>query len=108
MGLYIFITEQDRTAKRQIEDKEVNTEFQEALKYDSSLMIEQYKIRLKTGFLRYEEKTLFNIYHESPALDGSPYQARFQHSASGKKSSVIAYLHGIINGALASIKNNNR
>jgi hypothetical protein len=36
MGMYMYVSEQDRTTKREVEDNEVNEEFQEALKYDPS------------------------------------------------------------------------
>lgn len=97
MGLYIYISEQDRVTKRKVEDEYVNQEFQEALKYDPSLMIEQKTIVVKSGWLKTKTATIFDIYHETPAHDGSAYQARCQFSGSGEKNIVIAYLHGIIN-----------
>lgn len=100
MGLYIFITNECRTKKRKVADEIINNEFQEALKYDPSLMIEQYSRRRKKGFFKYENEIYFNIYHETAAHDGTAYQARQQMSASGQKEIVIAYLHGIINGSM--------
>jgi hypothetical protein len=43
MGIYMYVTEQDRVTKRKVADKEVNESFQEALKLDRSLMIEEHK-----------------------------------------------------------------
>lgn len=101
MGAYIFITEQDRVSKRKVSDEIVNEEFQEALKHDHSLMIEEHKYIIKKWlFGREINKTTYSIYHETPAFDGSPCQARFQSSGSGEKHVVIAYLHGIINGSV--------
>ena len=102
MGMYMYVSEQDRTTKRKVEDKEVNEEFQEALKYDSSLMIEQSIQVIKKGWFKKESVPFFQLYHETPAHDGSAYQARYQMSGSGEKRIVIAYLHGIINGCVHS------
>ena len=98
----MYVSEQDRTTKRKVEDKEVNEEFQKALKYDSSLMIEQSNRVIKKGWLKKEIVPFFQLYHETPAHNGSAYQARYQMSGSGEKRIVIAYLHGIINGCVHS------
>lgn len=98
MGMYMYVSEQDRTTKRKVEDMQINAEFQEALKYDPSLMIEQSNQVIKKGLFKKEIVPFFQIYHETPAHDGSAYQARYQISGSGDKRIVIAYLHGIING----------
>ncbi|WP_207507003.1 hypothetical protein [Telluribacter humicola] len=99
MGLYMFVNEDDRIAKRKVSDKDINESFQEALKCDSSLMIEEHVHVKKGGFLRKDKvETTYTLFHETPALDGSPYQARYQFSGSGEKQVVMAYLHGIING----------
>jgi len=100
MGMYIHVSEQDRIAKRQVEDKDVDVEFQEALKYDPSLMIEQSNRIMKKGWFKKEVVPFFQIYHETPAHDGSAYQARYQFSGSGDKRIVTAYLHGIVNGCV--------
>lgn len=104
MGLYIYVSNQDRTEKRKVSDETINTEFQEVLKHDPSLMIEEHTNIVRKGFLkrRAEVKT-YSVYHETPALDGSPYQARLQMSGSGEKKVVIAYLHGIINGCTCRV-----
>lgn len=103
MGAYMYVLEQDRITKRKVSDEYVNEEFQEALKYDPSLMIEEYKYKPKRSFFSSwfnndKTETRYTVYHETPAFDGSAYQARLQASASGDKKVVIAYLHGIING----------
>ena len=100
MGMYCFINEYDRIAKRKVVGNEyLNEEFQEALKCCPSLMIDSYLSVQYKGILRKRVvETHYNIYHETPAADGSPYQAKHQKSGSGKIEIVIAYLHGIING----------
>lgn len=105
MGLYTYITETDRINMRKVKDIDVNELFQEALKHDKSLMMTERVETIKEGLFRKPKKvSYFTVYHETPAFDGSAYQARFQSSASGSKSIVVAYLYGIINGAL-SVKN---
>ena len=102
MGLYMYVSNEDRITKRKVSDEIVNEEFQEALKYDPSLMIEEHFHRIVRGKFKkhIEEKITYSIYHETPASDGSAYQARLQGSGSGDKKVVIAYLHGIINGCV--------
>lgn len=97
MGAYIFIFEFDRTHKRRVLDPEINEVFQEALNCDSSLMIDEY-LHIKRSWFKKTIETRYNVYHETPAHDGTAYQARYQASASGNVSTVTAYLHGIING----------
>lgn len=106
MGIYIFVSDEDRTIKRKVTDVGVDTEFQEALKCDPSLMIHENIRKVIKGVFkkRIEDKTTYTIYHETPASDGTPYQARLQQSGSGDKTIVIAYLHGIINGYNKGIK----
>ena len=98
--MYMYVSEQDRITKRRVEDKEVNEEFQEGLKYDTSLMIEQTNRVVKRGWFKKEIVPFFQVYHETPAHDGTAYQARYQLSGSGEKRIVVAYLHGIINGCV--------
>lgn len=90
---------------RKVKDINVNELFQEALDYDHSLMMsERIEVKKRGFFKKPIEISYFTVYHETPAHDSSPYQARIQSSASGSKTVVIAYLYGIINGAL-SVKN---
>lgn len=101
MGMYMYVSEADRITKRKVADEYVNESFQEALKYDPSLMIEEYTYVVRKSFWgRNKIETRYNIYHETPAFDGSAYQARYQFSGSGDKRTVVAYLHGIINGVV--------
>lgn len=105
MGMYMYVSEQDRVTKRKVLDKDVNEEFQEALKHDPSLMIEEYEYVPKrrffsSWFIDNRPEKWYSVYHETPAADGSAYQARLQSSGSGEKKIVIAYLHGIINGCV--------
>ena len=102
MGMYMYVSEQDRVTKRKVSDEELNEIFQEALKYDPSLMIEEVLRRIKKGWFKSTPTVeyVYNIYHETPAHDGSAYQARYQFSGSGDKRTVTAYLHGIINGCV--------
>ena len=103
----MYVNEMDRTIKRRVSEPKLNDLFREALKYDSSLMIEEYSHIERIGwFGKRQITTRYNIFHETPAHDGAAYQARYQISGSGEKSIVIAYLHGIINGALHSITTN--
>lgn len=95
----MYVSEQDRTEKRKVSDKEVDESFQEALKYDPSLMIEESHVFKKTLFGK-RAISFFHLYHETPAYDGSAYQARYQISGSGERKTVLAYLHGIINGCM--------
>lgn len=105
MGLYTYITETDRINMRKVKDIDVNEIFQEALEHDKSLMITERVETIKKGLFKKPQRvSYFTVYHETPALDDSAYQARVQLTASGSKSIVTAYLYGIINGAL-SVKN---
>lgn len=97
----MYVSEEDRITKRRVSNPYVNEEFQEALKYDPSLMIEEYPDQVRKGwFGKIVDTTRYTIYHETPAHDGTAYQARIQASGSGDKRTVIAYLHGIINGCV--------
>jgi len=99
MGMYMYVSEQDRITKRKVSDVALNEEFQEALKYCPSLMIEERKEVFDYTWLgKPKYRTVYQLFHETPAFDGSAYQARYQMSGSGNKETVIAYLHGIING----------
>lgn len=107
MGLYIYITDQDRIDMRKINDPQIMEVFNEALQYDPTLMISETTIIVKDGWFK-KKKTVsnFNIFHECFAPNGTPaHQARQQLSASGSKQIVIAYLYGIINRSLS--QNNN-
>lgn len=101
MALYMYVSNEDRITKRKVTDPIVNEEFQEALKCDPSLMIEEHPHKVIKGVFkkRVEDKTRYSIYHETPAHDGTAYQARLQSSGCGENQVVIAYLHGIINGS---------
>lgn len=91
MGIYMFVTEWERERYSKIHDnEELNKEFQEARKYDNSLLI--------------SEHTIFYKHFWRPTTCETTYQARYQMSGSGRKETVIAYLHGIINGAKKKIK----
>jgi hypothetical protein len=104
----MYVNKEDRVTKRKVSDEELNEAFQEALKYDPSLMIEEYPV-IKRRFLRKPLKTFrYSVYHETPAFDNSPYQARLQFSASGDKRTVITYLHGIINGIVNQNSNHHQ
>lgn len=92
----MYVSEQDRTIMRKVEDMEVNDELQEALKYDPSLMIKQSCRVIKKGIFKKETVKFFEVFHEIPAR----YQIIYQLSGSGTKDIVIAYLHGIINGCV--------
>ena len=101
MGMYMYITQWERERMKSVYlDEELNNEFQEALKYDDSLLIGSREVLTKRFLRPTKVETRYQIYHDCDPK-GSPYQARYQISGSGSKEIVIAYLHGIINGALA-------
>lgn len=97
MGIYTFITEQDRIEKRKVDDPEVNDLLQEALRCCPSLMIEQRE-RANRCFFKRGKSVSFAVLHEVPAHNGSAYQARYHIIGSGSKEVTMAYLCGIING----------
>ena len=99
MGAYIYITEAERISMRRVLHPELKSLFEEALQCDPSLMIRDYPVRVKRGWFGYTIETKYDLYHESPSYDGSAYQARFQSSASKNMDTLVAYLHGIINGS---------
>jgi hypothetical protein len=84
---------------RKVLDPELNELFQEALQCDPSLLINDYPVRVRKGWFGSTIETRYELYHETPAHDGSAYQARIQRSASKNMDTLVAYLHGIINGA---------
>lgn len=100
MGMYVFITNEDRVAKRKVTDVMLNGVFKEALKYDKSLMIDEI-VFAKSKWFKTVYETHYEVWHETPALDGSAYQARVQMSATGDEDIIYTYLYGIINGANA-------
>jgi len=108
MGMYMYVSEQDRIEKRKVSQKAINDIFQEALSYCPSLMIEE-RVRYESkriGLFRFTKLAVYtyNVFHETPALDGSPYQAMYMSCACGNVNVVFAYLYGIINGAMAQKK----
>jgi len=98
MGLYMYITDYDRIKMKSVEfDDYLNSELQEALKYDDSILISSYDRFTKHWFKMTTVETFYQVYHDVDTSK-SAYQARCQQSASSNKDIVIAYLHGIING----------
>jgi len=98
MGLYMYLTDYDRIKMKSVLfNDNINTELQEALKYDNSILISSYERITKHWFKIDTVETFYQVYHDVNPNE-SPYQARLQSSASGKENVVIAYLHGIING----------
>lgn len=111
MGMYMYVTEDDiKRMKRVDSDKDINELLKEALEYNGSLLIEEsYNYREKKGYrgwlLGEKEKYFrYQVYFESPAHDGSPYQAQYVTTCNQSKTSVITYLFGIINGGLGVLK----
>lgn len=96
-----LIVEWDIERFSKVYDSELNEEFQEARKYDSSLLISKSKKFHRHFWKPQTCETIYQIYHETNP-DKDPYQARYQMSGSGSKETVIAYLHGIINGSLSA------
>ena len=102
--MYMFVTQWEREKFSKIRDnEELDKEFQEARKYDNSLLITEHTIFHRHFWRPTTCETTYQIYHETHP-DGEPYQARYQMSGSGSKEIVIAYLHGIINGAILAKK----
>jgi hypothetical protein len=100
MGLYIYINAEDSIRMRKVTDKNLNNLFQEALKYDPSIMISEHVQTRRVGVRRKTEAySTYSVFHEMSPFKGLPFEARLQSSASGDASVVVAYLHGIINGA---------
>lgn len=108
MGMYMYITDGDRKRFRVIKsDPELKELFEEALKYDNSLLISEHSWTEKKWFRKSAVKNRYQIYHDcSPGY--SPYQAKYQMSASGDRKIIEAYLYGIINGALRAEENKNK
>ncbi len=105
MGMYIFVTDWERERYSKVHDNDIlDEEFQEARKYDNSLLIKEHTVFHKHFWKPMTCETTYQIYHETHPNE-SPYQARYQMSGSGRKETVIAYLHGIINGAIATKEN---
>lgn len=105
MSVYMYIDEQDREDMRSVEDEEVNEVLQEALEHDPTIMVSQSERTLYKEswiFGRTKEVVTFSVWHESTGTDGKAYQARLQMSGTGTKEVAIAYLHGIINGAMTA------
>lgn len=102
MGIYIYLSEYTKDIMSSIPfDNELDTLFQEARKYDDTLLIKHYtKESRKHWWSKKKFTDFYHVYHEERAHDGSMYQARLQTSGSGKKGIVRAYLYGIINGIL--------
>ncbi|MGE5052029.1 MAG: hypothetical protein ACM3KI_11045 [Bacillota bacterium] len=99
MGLYTYISDQDRVNWRKVADVELKELFDEALQYDKTLMIDSIVYIEKQGLFRKpKQKIRYSIYHECFSNCYPAYQARQQISASGNKAIVMAYLYGIING----------
>jgi len=104
MGLYIYLTDQDRISMRKVADVELKEIFDEALQHDKSLMISAINHTEKQGLFKKPKQTIrYSIYHECFSNGNPAFQARQQISASGSKQIVIAYLYGIINGSLSRI-----
>lgn len=107
MGIYALINDQDRINMRLVKDLDIKEVFEEALKYDKSLMIsETIFIDKKYWWSKPIEVKHFSVLHEQFSNDGtrSAYRAREQLSACGSKQTVLAYLYGIINGYLCNTK----
>lgn len=99
MGMYIFISQWEREKYSKIHnDEQLDKEFQEARKYDNSILITENTTFQKHFWKPTTYETTYQVYHETHPNE-APYQAQYQMSGSGSKAIVTAYLHGIINGA---------
>lgn len=106
----MYISEEEtKRMKRVYEDEEIDKLLQEALIYNDTLLIDADIIfRKERGYkgwlLGYEQYHYrYQVYHESRAHDGSPYQARYQLCGTTKRE-VMNYLYGIINGGIGMLR----
>jgi len=108
MGIYIYLTEQEKPLMKKVQCAELNELFKEALFYLPTLLIYEKCREVNYGFLWLKTKYeyFYDVYHEHPDFNGGTYQARLQLSASGSKERVSAYLYGIINHALYILNQN--
>ena len=106
MGIYIYLSEQQRKDWRTVKDKELNELFQEALGHDMTLMISEETCEEKEHWWgKPVEKVYYTVYHEIFLKNGHPaYEAKHQIWGSGDRWVVLAYLCGIINGSLISYR----
>lgn len=103
MGLYTYITEEERDSMKKVTDPEMQSLFNEALTFDNSLLITEHKHRVKNGLFKKDTfVTCYSIFHDEHVNKPS-YQARFISAGSGSKEMAMAYLYGIMNGWLHSI-----
>jgi len=107
MGIYIYLTEQEKPFMKKVQCKELNELFKEAESYLPALLISEKCREVNYGFLwrKIKYEYFYDVYHEHPDFNGGTYQARLQLSASGSKEKVSAYLYGIINHALYTLNN---
>ena len=94
MSAYIFLNNIDRRVMRSVRSSNaINELLKEALEFSPTILISEYtKVRYKGIFRKKILDTHYTVYHESPAHDGSAYQAKVQISAyctSGKNLSLI-------------------
>lgn len=103
MGMYIFISEEDRKRMKRVDsDQELNELFQEALQYRPDLLISEYCYYKTVGniFNRKKVKDFeYRLFVEENSYDGSAYQARYMSCAQSKET-VIPFLYGVINAGL--------
>lgn len=104
MGCYTFLTEEEKERWSKVSCNVLNEIFQKAREFDKSLLISERTEVSKRFLKKTKTNTFYTVYHESPAADGSTYQARLETCVPSDKTSVGIYLYGIINGALAQLK----
>lgn len=105
--MYIYVTDLDVKRMSYLNTNEgLNELLQEARVFDNSILIsEDYYYTYKKGYRGWlfgekEKKFRYTLYHNSPAHDGSPYQALQMSCTSSGVECIIAYLYGVINCAL--------
>ncbi len=85
---------------KNVDDDSIQKVFNEALKYDNSLLISsRVNYFRKCFFCKSKEVIHYTIMHETHPNSETAYQAKIQYCAMGNKYVVLAYLYGIINGA---------
>lgn len=111
MGMYRYVTEEEVKRMKTVSgDIGIDTLLQEALQYNQDLLVEEnFRYYNKKGYRGWllgerEKKFYYQVYFESPAYDGSAYQAMYVTSVGSARESVVTYLFGIINGGLGVLK----
>lgn len=96
----MYLTDRDIVKYTTVDDKELQDVFDEALKYDESLLISMFDVHYRGKWWQRKTFTVhYQIYHQQYLPNGQfAMEARQMQCASGDKKLAMAYLYGIING----------